>query len=292
MKKKLSVLFLISLLAFSLAACDTGGGTSKSDSSAVQTTAPQEASAETSSTQEASADDTAAPTEEATETTAEPTTEASYGTVGDYVFTKVEKNLPSNGSFLLTGETGTYGTTVPNRLPQLKLDSADAASVNSEIMSNHSEQIESNAASAYEHIQGRIDYVAFLNGGVLSLVIESRSTDTPNSYFDVYNFDVTTGNLLSKEEVIALSTSSQDEVRAELTAEINAIYDGMLENAQTDANIQAVENCRTGSLTEENLSAAQYYFNGEGQMVAAYRYKGVAGAESYGGLGILNTSIR
>ena len=204
---------------------------------------------------------------------------------GDFVETKTERHLPGTFNFLITGEKRQAEGSVPNRIPRLLLTSADAQRINEEIASAYDSLLEEAAAT---HPRCRIDYVAYLNGNILSLAIESRSVDTPNSTFNVYNLDVTTGKELSYEETAALSDKGLSNAQAEVIAAINELFDDM---AQNGAPNKIIEQARSSSISEENLSKVKYYFNGEGKLTAAFRYTGVAGASDYGEIAVLSNEF-
>ena len=207
---------------------------------------------------------------------------------GDFVETKTERHLPGTFNFLITGEKGQAEGSVPNRIPRLLLTSADAQRINEEIASAYDSLLEQLEEAAATHPMGRIDYVAYLNGNILSLAIESRSVDTPNSTFNVYNLDVTTGKELSYEETAALSDKGLSNAQAEVIAAINELFDDM---AQNGAPNKIIEQARSSSISEENLSKVKYYFNGEGKLTAAFRYTGVAGASDYGEIAVLSNEF-
>ena len=125
---------------------------------------------------------------------------------------------------------------------------------------------------------------------MLSLALESRSTDTPNSYFSVYNFDVTTGTALSKSEVLSVANASAQDIEGMVKDKINVIFNDMASKA-TGNYVQVVEDARNSSLSEENLSKVEYYYNADGDLTAAFRYTGVAGAADYGEISVLNAAM-
>ena len=98
-----------------------------------------------------------------------------------------------NGAFQLTGEEPRTSETATARLPELRLDTPDAATVNAEVH----ERLDSlfNGYDNNGYVNARADYTAALNGNqILSLAVETRSVDTPNSFFMVYNFNVEAGH--------------------------------------------------------------------------------------------------
>ena len=270
--KKILCAILTAVTAFALCACT--GGVSKTDGSS-QSSSSQSITEAPEKTQPAETTEAAATTEAA----------ENNKTVDDYVYTKVEKSLQGTPKFLITGEENVTGES-PNRIPQLSIESEDAAAINKEI----TEKYEDTLNSFEGNPQGRIDYVAFLNRNVLSLAIEHRTVNTPCSYFSVYNVDVKSGKRLSTEETLQYADTSADNIRSQVRLKIDSIFDAM-DPGDSGEHIQIIETARTGSLSEENLSAVEYYFNGEGWLTAAFRYKGVAGAESYGEIAVLNAEM-
>lgn len=277
--KKILCAVLASLTALAMCACNGGNASKTTD-----TTQDNPSQSSTGKVSLISFDDN-------TEATTEAATEITKKTAEDYVYTKIEKSLPGTYKFLITGEEYSGEDNMPNRIPQVNLLGTDAENANAEIMNKYSKFLEDNEeAAAGGHPLGRIDYVAFLNGKVLSLALESRSTDTPNSYFNVYNFDVTTGKALSKSEVLSVANASAQDIEGMVKDEINAIFDDMAAKSSGSA-AQIIEDARQSSLTEENLSKVEYYYNADGDLVAAYRYTGVAGAADYGEISVLNAAM-
>ena len=239
-------------------------------------------------------DVTEAVTEEVTEApTEEPTTEEpteaqpQYSTdVSDYVYTATEKSLPFGGEFLITGEGRSSGNS-PNRIPQLSIKSTDAERINKEIHSDFDGVLSDYVEAAAQHPLGRVDYVCYLNDNVLSLVIENRSVDTPNSYFKVYNLDVITGKELNGGEIASMCDIDAYDSEDELYAQIDEIFDKMKANG--GANMTSiVEKARSDTFAQENLDKFRFFFNGERHLTAAYRYAGVAGAADYGNIAVLS----
>ena len=278
--KKVLCAVLASLTALAMCACN--GGSASKTTDPTQANPPRGSS--TSKVSLISFDDnTVAPTE--------ATTGVEEKTAEDYVITKIEKSLPGTNKFLITGEEYNGEDNMPNRIPQLTLLGDDAQNANSEILSKYSQFLEDNEeAAAGGHPLGRIDYVAFLNGKVLSLALESRSTDTPNSYFSVYNFDVTTGKALSKSEVLSVANASAQDIEGMVKDKINVIFNDMASKA-TSNYVQVVEDARNSSLSEENLSKVEYYYNADSDLTAAFRYTGVAGAADYGEISVLDAAM-
>ena len=218
-------------------------------------------------------------------TTVALTTEAPARRVEDYVITAKERQIAYNGAFQLTGEEPRTSETATARLPELRLDNQDAAAVNAEIH----ERLDSlfNGYDNNGYVNARADYTAALNGNqILSLAVETRSVDTPNSFFMVYNFNVETGNRLTRDEVAAIAGTTTQDVLGEIIDDINTRCDNL---DVSGGMLDQMERSRARSLAQENLDQAQFFFDENGVLNAVYRYYWIAGAENYGAL--LKTSF-
>lgn len=274
MKRIIAILAAGILTASSLGACT------------VTINGPEQSPDEKSVTEQATQ---AVATENITDAVTEAPTEAQpqYSTdVSDYVYTATEKSLPFGGEFLITGEGRTEGNS-PNRIPQLSVKSSDADRINKEIHSEYDDMLNDFVQAASEHPLGRVDYVCYLNDNVLSLVIENRSTDTPNSFFRVYNLDVITGKELNGGDIAAMCDVDANSSEEELYAQIDGIYDKM--KASAGASMESViEKARSDTFAQKNLDGFRFFFNGDRHLTAAYRYVGVAGAADYGNIAVLS----
>ena len=261
MKKILSAI-LVCVFAFSLCACSLFGGSDKksksgASSGVAETTAPLD------------------------KTKAE-----------SYVSTALEKKLPFSGDFQITGEKGLKNALVPNRMPQLMLNSDDARRINLEITAKYKAQMQTLKRPADDHPMDRIDYVCSLNGNILSLVIEHRTVEEiPNSFFDVYNLDIETGKQLTGADIVAGSTTELKKTWEHAKEKINKIYDAMEKNADS-ATRSKIANARQVSTSDESLELCEYYFNAKKNLVIIYHYKGVNGAIGYAVLDVTKATVK
>ena len=202
--------------------------------------------------------------------------------VSEYVYTEKEYKLPYYGSFYITGQEGSTMTYLaPRRLPQLKIDSDDARSINAAIHEKYDSTFEWYADESIDFAVDRTDYVVYQNGNVLSLVIETSSINTPNSWIDVYNIDVNTGKKVSKDELVGMSDISLEEAYALVYSNIE---DKFNQPINIDNQEEYIKTAKNKSLSEDNIHSTEFYFNGDGHLVASYRYYWIAGASNYGEL--------
>lgn len=197
----------------------------------------------------------------------------------DYVTTEREYNVTYDGKFYITGEKSGTNNQAKCRLPQLSVDSEDAESINNDIHEEYDKVFDDIETYYQDYEMNRTDYVAYLNGNILSLVIETRTTNTPNSFFKVYNIDVKTGKELNNEDVVNLSNISLNEAYGQLYSKIESIY---TDEQKELVDAETYESIKGKSLDDKNIQESMFYYNENGSLMAAYRYYWFAGAENYG----------
>lgn len=198
---------------------------------------------------------TTAATTAATDPTAtEAETKAAAGKLEDYVKTAAENTVTSGD-----GKTNTL------RYPEILLDSSDAKAANKELSDKFAEAIDG-TRGAYA-----IDYEAYLNGNILSVVTMSK-LDGGNTFGLCYNFDVTTGKKLSNQDICAAAGKTYDELKKELKEKITAHYDDKW------SSVPGNEEYREKTLSDDNLNAAVFYLTDGGKVSAlADTYAAVGG---------------
>ena len=305
MKKRLLVCILTAALAscaaLSLSACGEDKKSSGADNSA-QTTASSSGAASDSGKSDKSSATAASgnekdsketqPVKSASNNTSNENRESSAKTKTDtasdgsgsgeqksgeeYVATEMECTVPYKGFLYITGEDNKANGSARCRLPRLTIDSADAKKINDEIIEQYGAAFEYYNEMIDTNQMGRTDYVYYVNKNVLSLIIESRSVNTPNSYISAYNIDLNTGNRINNSDIIALTGVSAEDVEAELCGELFDLFEPIMETGApaTEAYKRTID--------AENLSKTDYFFDGNGALNASYRYYWIAGAENYG----------
>lgn len=245
MKKVLSVV-LACALSLSLCSCSLFGGGKKSS-----------------------------PAKSSVEETTVAATLPENPTADDYVKAKIDIELPFEGDFQITGEKNLKNAKAHSRLPQLVMESDVARKINLEISANYESELQTYKQPADNRPMDRIDYVCYLNGKVLSLVIEHRTVEPPNSYFSVYNINTETGKTMSGDEVVALSETDINTMHKSVAKAINKVYDEMEKTAGSAATKKQIENARSVSTSDSNLESTEFFFNADKKLVVIYRYKGV-----------------
>lgn len=225
--------------------------------------------------------------ETAVEETTEEATKYSMN-VEDYVYPEKKVSKLFIGSFQITGETDIYREKKPSRLPQLSMDTKDASEINDDIHAKYNKIFETLESSEDNVPVPRTDYKAYLNDNILSLVIETRSIDTPNSGFNVYNINVETGQKVDSDEIIKLSSVSREEADKLLKEEITKVFDKLANLGESMAS--AADEAKRKSLAGDNIAKAVYYFDDSRNLTVAYQYYWIAGANNYGAISTLEAA--
>lgn len=240
-----------------------------------------------SSQSDKSVDDSGATTTDdiqSTESTTENTLENK--TAEDFVETAVEYEVHYSGDFLITGEKQLSDGVVKSRMPQLTLESSDAETINQDIHNNYDERF-TWYADASER-SDKTDYVCYLNGEILSLVIETRTIDSPTSWFDVYNINVSTGKQLDNQSLVKLSGISLNEAYGMVYSKIEDVFD----NVQSDwVDSSVLEDVKSKSLATGNIESSKFFYDKDGTLCATYMYNWFAGGGIVGDVSALSASI-
>ena len=232
MKRTLAILLTLVFITAALGACSINININK----------PTEATETAQSDTEAASE---AATEAAT-SAAEPTT-ASIGTLGDYVKTAKEATV-------------TYGDGNTNTLrrPEIMIDSSDAKAANEEIQSKYGAVFDSGDSHQGAYY---LDYEAYLNGNILSVVIISKY-DGGNTYGLAYNFDVLTGGRLDNKQICDAVGEDHEEELADLREELEEYYE------EKYGTMPGNDAEREKTYSAENIGKAVMYLDGEGDIAA------------------------
>ena len=190
--------------------------------------------------------ETVAATQEATTA---PATQAPavIGKLSDYVKTGKEATVVMSG-----------GKEKHLRLPEIRLDSTDAAAANNAIDGKFGEYIDDKDAHDYVI---SLDYEAYLNDKILSVLVKG-SVDGGNSYGQCYCFDVLTGVKLSNVAVCELTGHDYDAACAAIGSNLKTYYD------EKYSGLPGNDEMRSQTLDESNVKNAIMYLDGSGKLMA------------------------
>lgn len=168
-------------------------------------------------------------------------------------------------------------------IPEILINSNDAQTVNREILNKNTphfdemDQLSAGGTFAGNPTVMDIEYEAYLVDGILSVCIARHMS--MSSEYDVYNFEVSTGECLDNETFCAEVGKNYADIKDQVKAEIEKYYEQY--NSNSDASYQSwkQENLNY-SLSDENLAFVKVYYEGE-EVKVTYRVKGMAGASYY-----------
>ena len=159
------------------------------------------------------------------------------------------------------------GETLRFRIPQINLNSADAAAINAELYDSLYPLAEGRIAEAKQGAAeiGGLDYRCSLKGDLLSLLVdcEGGGGETGSEY-RVYNLSVSTGARLGTEELLQALGLSEAAYRALVRLALENRWH-QLRSAEEPGAQEALER----SLAEENIDAAQPCLGPAGRLYAA-----------------------
>lgn len=168
-------------------------------------------------------------------------------------------------------------------IPEILLDSNDAKNANSEILEKNNpyfDDIDMNASNGvYQGVPDvmEIEYTASLVDGVLSVTVIRHMSMA--SEYDVYNFDVSKGELLDNKAFCAKVGENYADIEEQIKAEIKEYYKQYDSNSDASYQSMKQENLNY-SLSGENLAFAKIFYEND-ELKVTYRVKGMAGALYY-----------
>lgn len=180
--------------------------------------------------------------------------------------------------------TDAYNESVGNMrfaIPQINIDTDAVEAINQEIWGTLYTGVAEELVSSGSGGSQYISYEWYVNGSILSLVIECDPYDVDTLDFYVYNVDITTGAALTKEELVSAYGMSESDyfesVRKALYSDNYDVYEEFCAYVGTDF----VNEQLSKTISEDNVNAAQPFVNGDGQLCVAASIYALAGAECY-----------
>lgn len=172
---------------------------------------------------------------------------AAVGKLSDYVKTGQEAAVVMSG-----------GDEKHLRIPEILLDSTDAAAANKAIDAQFGEYIDDPEAHNYVI---SLDYEAYLNDNILSVYVKG-SFDGGNSYGQCYSFDVNTGKELNNEALCSAAGRDYNAAIGALSSNLTEYYDDKY------SNLPANDDMRNQTLASDNIAASKMLLNGSGKLSA------------------------
>lgn len=196
----------------------------------------------------------------ATTTDTEQETVAEIGGIGDIV----DAQYSNSGTIDIPYDENNKDTVEFSfNIPRIK-DSSDAAKkINAEIYDKAKGSIElvesildGTAEEVYEPSYVAIDYDAYMNGDIISIVIRSDVGSIEWRDYDVYNYNVTTHELANNDEIFETAGTNKDEFIANAKKTFGAIALPDIEQYFDD---DADDNAEDSEQSEEEIPAEDRY---------------------------------
>lgn len=177
--------------------------------------------------------------------------------------------------------------TIEYHIPKVNLPGENIKTVNEELYSTLKNTVDESVQCANEygyHMGYGISYRWSVNEDIVSIVVLNNLTpEYGGDEYMVYNVSVSTGEIVSKEDVIRAGGMTQSEYNEKANADIKKEfkrYSGF--DNITDAQFRnfAQEQLQK-TLKQDNIDLAKPYLNENGDLCIVYRYYAVAGGEYY-----------
>lgn len=188
-------------------------------------------------------------------------------------------------------QVGSYTDNVDNQwaysyiLPQINLDSPAAQAINQAIRSEFSDKADAELAYAQEGYSltcTGMDYTAAIYGNILSVMVQAETT-YGMTYYGTYNLDLQTGDLATRDQVLALFSLTEEDflfqARNAALAQFNIMY-GNGDSFADQPELHDLYLAQLKSTAQEN-TFDQYFISPEGKLTVVASIYSMAGADSY-----------
>lgn len=126
------------------------------------------------------------------------------------------------------------------KIPQFKGESEGVKNINKEIFDTFARKAVEIANNASVYTTYNIDYVAYVNNNIISLVIMCKyknGTNPQRRIVQTYNYDIENDKLLDIEEIIAYKNLNKDDIQNKVQQEINKVNSQMKSITQQGYNV-------------------------------------------------------
>lgn len=118
-------------------------------------------------------------------------------------------------------ESGRYE--IKAKIPQIKLEDKTAKSINKEIYNTFYKKITNIIRNSNEYVIYNVDYVAYVNENIISLVIRcnyKNGAKPQREVFQTYNYDLEKNELLTIDDILEHKKLDKKDVQEKITKEI------------------------------------------------------------------------
>ncbi|MDO5556062.1 MAG: hypothetical protein Q4G09_05435 [Clostridia bacterium] len=161
-----------------------------------------------------------------------------------------------------TENSGKYN--IDAKVPLFKIENEVTAKINKEIFDTFARKIIDIINNATVHTTYNLDYVAYVNENILSLIIKCNYKNGSNPQrimIQTYNYDLQNNKLLNIEEILNYKNLNKEEVESKISSEIKSVNSQMKSIHQQgynvyirdeEADIYKIENTTNFFLGEKN----------------------------------------
>lgn len=168
--------------------------------------------------------------------------------------------------------------TIPISIPKLLLSGDDATACQAEIARNLESELKSITEGAHTKTSPSYLYIkfeAYLNGDILSIMVESCNVYDRNSYY-TYNFDVPTGKRLDTNELMEKIQFSDYTAKATQAAKTS-----FESKYGKDGNSDLYKDRLNATIDPKNIAEAKPYLDQDGKLKVIVYIGSMAGASGY-----------
>lgn len=125
-------------------------------------------------------------------------------------------------------------------LPLFKLENDVISNVNKEIFDTFGREIINIINTSTEHTTYNLDYVAYVNGNIISLAIRCNYKDGTNpqrTIIQTYNYDIENNKILSIQDILEYKNLNKEEVQNKVYTQIEEINMKMQNISEQGYNI-------------------------------------------------------
>ena len=216
--------------------------------------------------------------------------------MGIFAASPVGASAASASKYVTVEKQKTYqlndGRSVTYRIPKINLNGSDAADANKAIKKAYSSiftATEDAIKKKFYDVNKSLDYEAYLNGSILSVVITNAYPWNQYIEYDVYNFNVKTGKRVENKVILSAKNTTFSAAKNNIKALIRKEYVSILDaNKSSEVGLKAAKSQLTESLKDASLKKSRFYLDAKGALSAMYPIHMPAGAGQY----YRNTSLK
>lgn len=168
------------------------------------------------------------------------------------------------------------------RIPQIDIESEDAEKMNEEIKEKYGEYYN----EAIKHIEegfsitGEVDYKAYVNGDILSVVAYRTVHD--DVFYSTYNININTGKKVENKELLEMKGLNEEMVEKEIIAYMEEIVKSAKYEEMTESEIKEIQEYLLKEVYETKIDEnSQFYLSNENHLCVVANEYVMAGAGKY-----------